>query len=259
MRRRQIYNLFFILIFASFWNCGELDRNNPLDPKNPNSQAKRVVIVEAFVNSSAGAPVNAALEGLDRLAQEFSERSLICLEHHIEKTEGTDPWATGESYTRYGTLSSHPGGQGLPDVFFDGSEGRVQGASDSESVYQRYRKAFEQRASHPAGMTIEPSARVDGNKIKVIATIARLGNTEINDVVLSAIVAENMGGNHRNVVRTIVPFDPIGTMQAGTTQEAELYIPVAADWDLNKIVIVVVAQNSRTLEIYHGAQAGLVL
>ncbi len=259
MKPKQFYNFFLVFISASFLHCGNLDRNNPLDPKNPSSLTKRIVIVEAFVNSSAGAPVNAAVDGLDRLRQEFTERSLICLEHHIEKTEGTDPWAIEASFTRYGNLSSQPAGQGLPDVFFDGREGRVQGASDSESAYQRYREAFAERASRPAEITIEPGARLDGGKIKVVATVARLGNTEVNDVDLSAIVSENMGEHHRNVVRSIVPFDPLGTMQPGATRKTELYIPISADWDLNKITIVIVVQNSRSFEIYHGAQTGLVL
>ena len=70
----------FIILCLFIFDCGDLDRDNPLDPKNPNSSVDRVVLVELFVNDSTGFEYcNYALDALERLAQreEFKDKLFI--------------------------------------------------------------------------------------------------------------------------------------------------------------------------------------
>ena len=45
---------YILILLPLLLNCGSLDRDNLLDPKNPNSNADQVVLVELFVNDNTG-------------------------------------------------------------------------------------------------------------------------------------------------------------------------------------------------------------
>ena len=254
MRAVKIFAI--LASFITLAGCGDLERTNPLDPKNPNSQRARVVLVEAFVNQSGGAPIEAALAGLARLDREFGDRTLIYLEHHIQKTADTDPWAIEESLTRYRRYVPQPSEQGIPDVFFDG-HGRVQGASDADVAYQRYRAELERMAASPSKMTIEARATLEDGQMRVNVRIARLGSSDADDVIITLAIAQEVNG--ARIVRALVPMDPLGTLAAGTVEALEKIIPWDDEWQESKLSVVAIAQNSRSLQVYHSSFAELSL
>ena len=60
--KKYIFHLLVFLIILL--RCGNLDRDNALDPKNPNSKANRIILIELFVVENTGYEYcNTALEG----------------------------------------------------------------------------------------------------------------------------------------------------------------------------------------------------
>ncbi|MDZ7344265.1 MAG: hypothetical protein ONA90_07095, partial [candidate division KSB1 bacterium] len=154
------------------WACEDLERNNPLDPKNPNSERARVIFVEAFVNDST--PFSAlALAALDSLAAAFSPAQLIVVEHHLPSSTYADPHALPESADRYRDFMVSDAV--VPDVFFNGSLGRVLGASSVQTALTRYRTAVQSRLGEISHFTIEAQKSVWAANLTIDVTVARLG------------------------------------------------------------------------------------
>jgi len=61
---------FLSILLVLLFQCGKLDRNNPLDPKNPGADLERTILAELFVNDSTGYEYcNYALDAMEKLAQ----------------------------------------------------------------------------------------------------------------------------------------------------------------------------------------------
>ena len=235
--------------------CADLERSNPLDPKNPESVGERTVLVEAFVNNSGSEPViNSALNALDRLLREYGSQSFVYLEHHIEKTPGTDPDALESSLARYVSYEPVTNRQGLPDVFFDGSIRRIQGASDADIAYSRYSESLEQRLSVPSDFTVEAMATLREDHIHVAADIARLGRGETDDVMIYVTAVERLSDSQRQIVRLFIPAKMVGNIKSAEIESVEAEIPVHSDWQLDRTHVVLIVQNSRTFEVYKCVQ-----
>ena len=61
---------YILILLPLLLNCCSLDRDNLLDPKNPNSNADQVVLVELFVNDNTGYEFcNTALETIEDILE----------------------------------------------------------------------------------------------------------------------------------------------------------------------------------------------
>lgn len=238
-----------ILSFAFIWDsCGDLDRTNPLDPQNPDSENNRLVLVEAFVNSSAGEPVTDALNGLARLHQDFSNDNFIILEHHIEKTANTDADASSESLNRYQNLVPANTEQAIPDVFFDGAAARVQGASSEATALNRYKIELESRVLTNSYFVIEAACSIDGNQLTVSAKIACLGSEDADDFLAQLALVEIK--NNSNIVRFLTSMKAVNSLEAGEIVKAKKSVGLDTRWNKQNLVAVVFIEDSRTKQVH---------
>jgi hypothetical protein len=256
--RTKIFRLLLFCVLAiRVSGCADLDRSNPLDPKNPDGQRERTVLVEAFVNDQGGALMNAALDGLNRLCRDYDSHDFLLLEHHIQKTANTDPKALEASLTRYYDFVPQTNEQAIPDVFFDGLSGHVQGASDAEIAYQRYRAQLEERLAVSAQMTIEISASVSNSRIMVTADIAQLGEETAEDVIAQVAVIGGTELSDQSVVRALIPVETLGSVDGGSVKHLQKEIVIDPGWNQAGLSVVLIMQNSRTREVYQCAQSEL--
>jgi len=252
-RKTKAISLLLVALLASFWRCGDLDRSNPLDPKNPMAKRSRTVLVEAFVNTQGGAVMQAATDGLARLSRDFGSDAFILLEHHVQKTPNTDVLAVEASLTRYYHLARLTSEQAIPDVFFDGSARRVQGASDAETAYLRYRSQLEDRLANSAQVTIEAEAHVEDGKLIVTADIAKLGASEVQNVATSVAVVGGLQNGDKAVVRELLPAEAIGSLHSDIIQTIRKEVPLQTGWDRSTLAVVVIVERANDQLVYHCA------
>ena len=256
MIKKNISKIFLIL-FVIWSGCGDLERTNPLDPKNPDSIRGETVLVESFVNHSGGPVIESSIKAFERILKEYGADAFIYLEHHIEKTPGTDSYALEASLSRYLTLVPHTAEQAIPDVFFNGIQGRVQGAADEESAYLRYSTILEKELGRQTTFTIEAAAQLRGEKIIITADIAKLGNTDAKEVVVYLAVLEKVLGSFRNIVKVYSPVETIGNLNHGKIISLTHEVDIHSDWKVNDLAIVLIVYNSRTLVVYQSEKTEL--
>lgn len=236
------------VLIALIMGCEDLERTNPLDPKNENSIRGETVLIEAFVNESGGSLIESSVKALERLLGDYGNGSFIYLEHHIEKTSGTDPWALDASLSRYLALEPMQSAQALPDVWFNGDpDTRVQGASDTETCYQRYKPVLEAGLARQCYFTIEPEAHIQGSRIHISAEIAKLGSSRATDITVVVAILEQITTERttvRNIVRAWVPVKTIGELDAGEITSFESDINIKTGWDDSRLTAVVIIHNS---------------
>ena len=197
------------------FTCADLERDNILDPKNPDSHRPRIVLIEAFVSADPDANYcGFALDALEDLEVEFGSSQLIILEYHLRNTVWQDEYASQDANVRYAELAASP--QGIPDVFFNGADVRVQGAYSAETAYMRYRPAYESESNEPGLYTIEAQVRSGSEVTEVEVSLARLGNTEVANISIHAVVVHDMVASRaRHVVRSVLVPKTINRLAAG--------------------------------------------
>jgi hypothetical protein len=245
-----ILKICVITIFL-FQSCDELERSNPLDPKNPESESDRFVLIENFTNSSTGWPTELGSVNLAKLGPSALNSHFVILEHHIEKTNGTDPDALEESYNRYLELVPSISEQGLPDVFFDGLADRVQGASNDNSAFTRYKAALDKRYLDKAYFLLEPTMSTIANILTINVKIARLGSDDISDTIVKMILAEQ--NENRLFVRHISLMKAMSTFKAGTVINVNSIVEQKSNWDLAKLKAIVFIQDKMTHNVLQTA------
>ena len=116
--QKSLYIFSHILLIGTFAaGCKDIERDNILDPKNPNSFRPHVVTVEAFVNTSPELPYNyndIMLEALEQLKTIYAAK-IIVSHYHRDVQEYKDNYALFESdqlYDKYGDIRWTPN----PDV-----------------------------------------------------------------------------------------------------------------------------------------------
>jgi hypothetical protein len=234
-----------LLLFAG---CADLDRSNPLDPKNPDSRRDKIVLVEAFVNQSGGDVITWALDGLEQLTGEYDSQEMLYLEHHIAKTASTDPLALDASLSRYLAFVPKATQQGLPDVFFNGCIARVQGASSTAGAHMRYLNALKEQLTGTAFFTIEAVVRNSGDEIVFNIKVAPLGKKSAADVAIYNILAEEISPNHP-IVRAIVPVETFDEIHSGEIVRMIKSVDIKSDWQKSNLRAFVVIQNNRTCQV----------
>jgi hypothetical protein len=216
------------LIFAA---CSDLDRANPLDPKNHDSFNKQTVLAELFVNDSSldnsGNFVSSYTEAaLEDLQEEFGYTRLVFAQFHISSTI-PDPLAdlNGDNLIYYHSYVAAYGDSALvsaavPDVYINGPHARFQGANNEASVYTRLRTALAAKLDQRCYFTIEGNFTVsDSARVSVSARIARLGMSNSTDGLKACFLAlQNTGvDDHYFIV------NGIGTVPLPVVNHGEIY------------------------------------
>jgi len=203
VRYKAIF-LFFIALFAA---CSDIPRDNPLDPKNPESTRKQKVLIEAFVNTTDSLPANVnkfALAALDSLQNTYPGE-LVILDYHRNTRDYSDPYHSIENenlYRHY--IARFDSFAGVPDVFFNGTLARVQGASGVQNSITRFSNALSGLLNKNSEFFIEIEYRRNGSEVIPEIKVARLGGSDAQNLVLkTALIAQIDQQFLKRVVRDV--------------------------------------------------------
>lgn len=228
-----------------FLACEPLERNNPLDPQNPSSERRRVVLVEAFVN--AATPFSAfALSALDSLALAFSPQHVLIVEYHLPSLAFADPFALPAAADRYKNLTA--AAPAVPDVFFNGVLQRVQGASNAGTALLRYRSAVQNEIDKIAHFTLAAQKTISPTSLTVDVTVARLGDSSFENFTVGAIVWENLAtAGHHHVVRKLFASENFSRIAAGEKKTVHFVGDLAGISNVQHVQVVVILEQTTSL------------
>lgn len=240
---------FIIICFLQF-NCADLDRDNPLDPKNPNSSMDRAILIELFINDSTGFEYcNYALDAIEQLAQrEEFRNNLYVLEYHL--TNRTHNWndifALDEFNQRYYLYVPNLNERGIPDAMFNGLVKQVQGAS-FENIDNRYSEAADALLGQKSFFYVEAEKQVSNNSIQLEVTVARYGKSNQENIDLNAILYEDIGTpRHHYVVRKIFQKQTIPEFKHGEIKTFHFSEQVPQINNINNLFMLVFLQDQQS-------------
>lgn len=212
---------FILLTWLSLlWlTCADLDRDNPLDPKNMGSSINQAIVAELFVNDSLGYNYcNYALEAIEQISQQSEfKQTLLVLEYHVinKASQRNDPYALEACSQRYYEYVPTSTGRGIPDAMFNGSATRVQGAS-REQIVQRYTNAVRSLMGQKTFFGIEGTKKIVNNSIQLKFSVVRYGSSWEGEAAVLVVLYEDLGIDcYRHVVRKILPWQTITQMKRG--------------------------------------------
>jgi len=245
-------------LLALLVSCADLERDNMLDPQNPQSVTERVILVELFVNDSTGYDYcEYAVESMEQIClREENAGKIIALEYHVTKAGWNDALALNEANQRYHEYVPTTDKRGIPDAFFNGLEVRVQGASE-ENIYNRYSDAVDQLLGDSGYFLIEAEKTTTGTVIDLDVTIARLGNSDKTDLSVNAIVYENRETpGQRFIVKKILPRQIISRFDSGQVKNFSFSAVMSPNDTMERMKVAVFLQDqgSSNRAIYQVAQ-----
>ncbi len=219
--------IFLVIWLSLLWlSCADLDRDNPLDPKNAGSRVDQAILAEIFVNDSTGYDYcNYALEAIEQISQQSEFRqTLLVLEYHIinKASQRNDPYALEACNQRYYEYVPNSSERGIPDAMFNGRATRVQGAS-REQVAQRYAAAIRSLLGQESYFGIEGSRKIINNAVQLQFSVARYGSHWEGELTVLVVFYEDLRtARYRYVVRKILPWQTITSMKRGTVRSFTL-------------------------------------
>jgi len=246
-----VRRLFPIIILCLFvFDCADLDRDNPLDPKNPNSSVDQAILVELFVNNGTGFEYcNYALDAIEKLAQraEF-KNNLYVLEYHLtnKTSEWLDGYAMDEFNQRYYQYVPNLSERGIPDAMFNGLVNRVQGAS-FENIENRYAEAADQFLGQSCYFYIDAEKQISNNSIQLEVTVARYGKSDTDNIDLNAILYEDMGTTrHHYVTRKILQKQTIAKIKHGEVKSFHFSEQLPQIKNINNLFVLIFLQDQQS-------------
>jgi hypothetical protein len=246
------------LILFILLSCGDLERNNVLDPKNPNSEANRIVIVELFVVNNTGYEYcNTALGALEELCESENYRGkVLALEYHLKKDNLNDSYALTQCYDRYVEYEPIQANRGIPDAFFNGKIERVQGASIAK-VKDRYETILAELTNNKSYFRFEAKKTIEGNSFGLNVKVVRLGTKKKENLNLIVVLYEDVGTDlHRYVVRKIFEHQTINTINPGEVKSFYFSDHLTGVHNMENIhaVVIMQSQDNATMEVYQAAE-----
>ncbi len=243
-----------LLLFAGLVACKDIPRDNPLDPKNPESVREQTVLVEAFVNTNSVLADSVwynqnMLTALFRLQTKYGSRMVLTV-HHRNLQGYRDSLAIFESedlYQRYiqGTTGAV---KGVPDVFINGLAARIQGASTSENAEYRIDTALQSFLIENGFFTIESEVSMSNGVLQCNTTFARLGASVARELLLKMLVLQDIDNQwERRAVQGLSRSNLIQNMQPGERKKIQ-FDPVSGLGDHpTRVVIAVVSEDEHTV------------
>ncbi|APF18746.1 hypothetical protein Calab_3119 [Caldithrix abyssi DSM 13497] len=220
--------LFIILSGLFGLSCTDLERDNLLDPKNPDSYSQTVPLVEAFVNLAHPSPYNRwAVQSLNALTADFPLKMIVVHYHRdllLDSALYDDPFNDDQQQTYFLQLqdkyvqaaSDLP--RVLPDVYLNGAQARFSGAYDENSLKMRMERAVSELIAQKNDYILEPIIERSAGVVQVRCLIARLGkrqaeNLRLRILFLKKNAFENLELN--SVVKMSWPGILIDKIKAG--------------------------------------------
>lgn len=214
-----------LILMLSLLSCKDIPRDNPLDPKNPSGTRPQKILVEAFVNTNDSLQINVnnfALAALDTLKAVYPNQ-LIILDYHRNTRDYTDPYhlVKNESlYQHY--INQFNSFAGVPDIFINGTVQRVQGASTVTNSIIRLSGALGEVLNQNSEFSMEIEYQVSGDRVIPTVRVARLGSSDVRDVVVKAVLVARINQNFLKRVVRDLSFTRINTIEHGTFQTVTL-------------------------------------
>lgn len=242
----------FIILCYLIFNCADLDRDNPLDPKNPDSSVDRAILVELFVNDSSGFEYcNYALDAIEQLVQrqEYQDNFYV-LEYHLTNraSNWNDIYARDEFNQRYYYYVPLTSERGIPDAMFNGLANRVQGAS-LEQIDNRCSEAAESLLGLKGYFRIEAVKKITNNDLEVSVTVARYGHSDREDIDINVVLYEDLGiPRHRFVVRKLFQKQSIPIIKRGEIKSFNFAEQLPQVNNMNSLFVLVFLQDQRGSE-----------
>ena len=215
------------------FSCQELARDNPLDPKNPDSQTSSVVLIEAFVNTVV-TPVQYniwSLEAGEAFQEEYGS-DVILVQYHRDILQDTvladDPYnnfsdhlaeqfdALQKDYVDF--MGGAP--RGVPDIFINGVTDRISGASSAQTVKDRLKGAIQNLLNDENRFLIQPEVTTNAQSLHISCRVVALGNQEAGPLLLKIIFLKDFGqANFHHVAIGLVSDVRIDKIEAGSYWE----------------------------------------
>lgn len=253
-----------ILVLFVFVSCDDIDRDNVLDPKNPASERPQVIAVEAFVNTNNTIPNpynEHLLNALDQLESIYGDKITVAEFHRSILPDYPDTYSLNANEILYGQyynyfLNLDPNTiKGVPDVYINGTEFRVQGASSAASVLLRLQHVIDPLISQNAYFTIEENITNEGNEYKILVNIARLGSTDAADIMVKAVIINQFDNDlHERVVTNNLKSQEIRNISNGEIKEIDLgdvsILPVNSE-------VIIMITSADELQIFQSKKVDL--
>jgi hypothetical protein len=242
------YNLFIVVLLLMA--CKDIPRDNILDPHNPNSYQSSTILIEAFVNTYNPLSYNQwALQALDSVKEIYGSKILIA-EYHRDTDRYSDPYSKlifEPLYDKYVENSSEKV-KGMPDIFVNGTDQRVQGASGVNSVMTRVNTILSKLTIDNTHFTLEPAdVKVSGTTLEASCKIARLGNQIANNLLLRLILIQKVNSQElKRVVTDLKKSSAILRLEAGEITTIK-FDPIPIDERPNQIIFSLTSSDELTI------------
>ena len=199
--------MMLVLLYGLAPACGDIERDNPLDPQHPESTRPQTVLIEAFVNINDSLQHNIneyALAALDNLYS-IHAPDVIIVDYHRNTLDYIDPYHRLQNETLYQRyIGEFNAVSGVPDVFFNGTLARVQGASSINHSIQRIGGALQPFLNQNSPYALEIGYDRNGDQVIPRVTVARLNRPSLSegDIIIKALLVARIDNAFlRRVVR----------------------------------------------------------
>lgn len=245
-----------LIVFLLIMACADLERDNPLDPKNPDSYSQTVPLIEAFVNLAHPTPYNAwAIQSLNALSVQFGSEINI-VEYHrdlqIDSLYFDDPFNEQNQQAFFLQLQNKyvqlwpdvP--RALPDVFLNGSLARFTGAYEANSLKKQLEGPLSELIAQKNDYILEIENKHENGIVQVTCRVARMGNKSAQNLRLRVLFVkqtqfENLNLNY--VVQMTWPGILINKLEAGNYQTIDA--GQIADNRADGVVCAIVSENEQ--------------
>lgn len=254
---KSTFNISAFLLVLLVLSCGDLPHDNMLDPKNPDSIAPQKVMIEAFVNTNNPSNVNQyALQALNSLLTSYGDRIVIA-EYHRNTAEYTDPYHLEKNellYQHY--ISQFDNLKAVPDIFINGTNQRVQGASSASYSLFRLEQALTEEIVKNNYYLIEIDYSRNGDTIRPKIHLARLGKGYGRDIVIKAVIVSDISSPYlQRVVHSSVESNVISVLSPGEQRDLEL---PEMSIDVNFVNTLIVYITGSTANYIYQCESGCV-
>ncbi len=248
--------LFSLLLLFVFAGCSDIPRNNLLDPKNPDGYDDSVILIEAFVNTSSAIPggySEMAEAGLDDV-QSFYGNRVIVVEYHRDIQEYDDSLNTVATNIRFTELHDvYTAGKeiprAVPDIFINGAERRVSGASGASSVAELVRQKTAPLIDIKNFISIDIEVKfLHSDELQVTCRIASLGNKAAENKKLRLIyIGEEENDKTWRAVQDMVMSENMADISKGGIVKV-IFEPYSYTQKPGKIVVAVTSKNGLQID-----------
>jgi hypothetical protein len=230
------------------WRCN-IPRDNPLDPKNPDSSRPRKMMIEAFINLETDFPYDGFMAAaLDSLVKLYPDQVLVAEYYRNVQNDTTHYCLSGNEilYEHYleifGTKTKC-----VPDVFVNGTEARIRGASSVESALFRLQQIVSPRMSQICKFSMEMKYSIANNQILLVVTLVKLGDEDAQNLLIKTVMISRKDALHRRVVTASVKSQRIEQLLYGEIQKIDLP-SMQVDFSVeNEMIAVLCDQDERVI------------